>query len=367
MDDKLAGFPRPRTQPPPATRTPAPRPHHLPPRPESSSPLATTALSLPLAITHSAPPIPPQPHLPLPVRPRSARVSVPARPLVHHPAVCLRTVTAPSTPPSTPAPVHGMVRGFCSYRPKATMVSRLAGILPSRARANPGNAAARHSARTISARHERTQRVAHGENSRTNSPRARPNPVLLVGGGRRGRQPSAEGWRARSQGWGRDGTTERRPGRQQGVARRLSAGQQTAAVGRQRRPRRGGAGPGARRPRRPPHGAGGVRRLRAHRPSGAARTLRLRSSRRQGAGGRVHDFARGMAAAPATGARQVSRTSAPRHARTRRTCRPRSARAPLSARPVIHRPANYPKTATAPSTPPSTSPAVHAMVQGLSS
>ena len=160
----------------PATRTPSSRPQHLPPRPEPSSPLATTALSLPLAITHSAPPISPQPGLRLPVRPRSARAPVPARPLVHHPAVCLGTVTVPSTPPSTPAPVHGMVRGFCSYRPKATMVSRLAGILPSRARANPGNAAARHSARTISARHERTQRVAHGENSRTNSPRARANP-----------------------------------------------------------------------------------------------------------------------------------------------------------------------------------------------
>ena len=35
---------------------------------------------------------------PLPVRPRSARASVLARPLFHHPPVCLKTVTTPSTP-----------------------------------------------------------------------------------------------------------------------------------------------------------------------------------------------------------------------------------------------------------------------------
>ena len=40
---------------------------------------------------------------PLPVRPRCARASVLARPLFHHPPVCLKTVTAPSTPSFDPA------------------------------------------------------------------------------------------------------------------------------------------------------------------------------------------------------------------------------------------------------------------------
>ena len=43
------------------------------------------------------------PATPLPVRPRCARASVLARPLFHHPAVCLKTITAPSTPSFDPA------------------------------------------------------------------------------------------------------------------------------------------------------------------------------------------------------------------------------------------------------------------------
>ena len=57
----------------------------------------------------------------------------------------------------------------------------------------------------------------------------------------------------------------------------------------------------------------------------------------------------------------------PRASRTNPTepARPRFARASLPARPLVHRPADWPKTVTAPSTPPSTSPAARGMVQGL--
>ena len=52
---------------------------------------------------------------PLPVRPRCARASVLARPLFHHPPVCLKTVTTPSTPRLTALHCHATFGGFSSY------------------------------------------------------------------------------------------------------------------------------------------------------------------------------------------------------------------------------------------------------------
>ena len=113
---------------------------------------------------------------PLPVRPRYARAPVLARPLLHRPAVCLTTVTTPSTPPSASPSIHAMVLGFSSYGREPAMPPGCARILLPRACANPS-------------RPGKT-------NPRTS---CETNPVLLACGMEEARPPSAEGWRAGSE------------------------------------------------------------------------------------------------------------------------------------------------------------------------
>ena len=124
-----------------------PEPDHRPRRPKRTNE-PTFCPSQPKAPAHVTPSQPlapppsaaPQPR-PLPsVRPRCARAPVPARPLLHRPAVCPKTVTAPSTPPSTTPPVHEMLQGFRSYQRAPAMPPGPALILPPHARANPSRA-----------------------------------------------------------------------------------------------------------------------------------------------------------------------------------------------------------------------------------
>ena len=79
----------------------------------------------------------PDPAPPSPFCPRFARAPIPARHLVHHPPVCLKTVAAPSTPSLPCCTRHAKVRGVISSgcRPQCPLA-------PSRAHAHPASAKA---------------------------------------------------------------------------------------------------------------------------------------------------------------------------------------------------------------------------------